>query len=60
MTSEIETYSLLISQMVFDEVEWSWEHLPVLFDESTVWIDVMALRFFECWLESGGCLDADL
>ena len=55
-----EKYVLLIGNMVCDEVQWSWEHLPILFDESNVWIDVMAHRFYECQLEAYGCLDADL
>ena len=32
----------------------------MLFDESSIWIDVMAHRFYECQLEAYGCLDADL
>jgi hypothetical protein len=53
-------YCLLIGRMVYDEVEWSCEHIPFMFDENNFWLDAMAQRFYECRLEAYGCFDADL
>ena len=55
-----DEYSRLIGQMVYEETGWDTSPCPVLFDLGSIWLDALTTLFYECVLESAGCLDADV